>query len=699
MRKKVYKWDVRRGAALALTAVMLLSSTACSGTQAAASGNGMQAMASGNGTQAMASGNRGDHLRTLRTSAGRDMQADHSDVPYTQRPYEHYDTAPLEQIMADFEKACAVEGQEEEVLRLYGQIIDEYDRLATLAYMAQVAYDRDVSNEEAAAEQAYTTDLYSEMGDRIIVCLAAGMQSSYRQQLADIIGREYAPYIQYYQEKPLEVTDLNKREQELLREYDLLAAGEITVELEDGQWTYSRLEKEKDLSTDRYLQIEDALVREKNRVLGSKYMELAQVRREIAEYRGYDNYVQYSYEAVYGRDYSLQDADRLCSSVKEQIVPLNEDIWRKEVSQESYDYLEGLEESSVEDILEAVGPAMESLNPELGEIFRYMRRNGLYDIQSGENGESRTDSSYTVGLPSYRDGFIFINRSHTFLDYQSLIHEFGHFSTYYYSTEPELFQGFSVDVSEVQSQGLELLANRYAADMFGQGAEAYEYESITDMLYVTIIACMLQEFEEAVYTDPDMSLEDMNRKFKEIQDSYGGRWYYDVYDDGMCYDWVDISHLFYNPLYYMGYGTSALSSLDLWVMSRKDWDGAVDTYMGLLREGTDAAYCDTMYRCGLRDIFDSGELASLAGDVRRLQGLDGDETGGEDSPGSEDVYGPESGYGPGEADLYGDKASGRQNTVGFLTLAGIGTIIVLQVMILCTGFVILWLLVKQRRKD
>ena len=78
---------------------------------------------------------------------------------------------------------------------------------------------------------------------------------------------------------------------------------------------------------------------------------------------------------------------------------------------------------------------------------------------------------------------------------------------------------------EVQSQGLEMLVNQYAGDMFGEGAEAFEFETVTDMLYVIIICRMLQEFEEAVYMDPDMSLEDMNRTFKEIQDSYHG-WYF-----------------------------------------------------------------------------------------------------------------------------------------------------------------------------
>lgn len=668
MKKGIWKRNLRRGTALALTLMMSLSIAACGAPQERLAVRGA-ARETGNEPKA----------------GGKAYEA----VPYSQRPYEHYDPAAMEQAMADFEQACSVEGREEEVLRLYDAIVDEYDRLATLAYMAQLKYDADVSDGQAAAEQAYTTDIYSEMGDKAAACLKKGLNSSYREALADKMGIEHVPYIEYYRENSVELTELNRKEQELLREYDKLAAGDFTVELEDGQWSYSRLEREPDLDDGHYAEIEYALVREKNRVLGSKFRELVQVRRQIAELKGYDNYAQYSFEAVYGRDYTLQDAEGLCSDVKTSIVPLNNDIWYTDVAQESYDSLDLLEESSTEDILACVGRAVRSVNPELGEIFLYMQDNELYDIRSGEDGQDRVDNSYTVGLPSYGDAFIFINRDHTFTDYQSLIHEFGHFSSYYYNSVPELFQGYSVDVCEVHSQGLEMLANQYAADMFGQGAEAFEFESVTDMLYVTIMSCMLQEFEEAVYMEPDMSLEDMNRTFKEIQDSYYG-WYYDVYDEGVCYDWVDVSHLFYSPLYYMGYGTSALSALDLWTMSKDDWDGAVDTYMGLLKEGLDAPYRGTMYRCGLRDVFDSRDLEALAGDVRRLRGLEPDDEGAQIPP-QED--GEQSGNGLGES------ADSGLRVAGLLALAGICVILVLQVMILCTGFVIIWLLVRKKREE
>lgn len=665
MNRGMWKRDIRRGTAIVLSLVMCLSTAACGAVRGNLEGQSRQALAgaaSGNGAPV------------------------HSSIPYSQRPYEHYDPAFMEQALADFERACAVKGQDEEVVRLYNVIVDEFDRLSDQVYMAQLRYDRDVSDEAAAAEQAYTTKLYSELGDKTMACLKKGMDSSYKELLTEQMGSEFAPYAIYYEEKPEELTELNGKEQELLREYDRLAVREVTVELEDGQWSYSRLEQDTDLSSERYSQIEDALVREKNRVLGSNFVELARVRRQIAEYKGYDDYAEYSFEAVYGRDYSLQDAKQLCSDVRSWVVPLNNDIWNKNVSQESYDYLDSLEESSTEDILDTVGPAVMSVNSELGDIFRYLRENGLYDIQSEEEEQDRTDGSYTVGFPGYKDAFIFINRSHTFMDYQSLIHEFGHFSAYYYNTTPELFQGFSVDVSEVQSQGLEVLADRYAASMFGQGAEAYEFESITDLLYVTIMACMLQEFEEAVYMEPDMSLDDMNRKFKEIQDSYGG-WFYDVYDRDKCYGWVDIPHLFYSPLYYMGYGTSALSALDLWTMSQNDWDGAVNTYMGILKEGLNSSYRDTMYRSGLRDIFDSRELLTLTGEVRRLQEL---EAAGEEED---------------SVTVQEDQTVRTSNTgtdrgmIDFLVLGGIGMIIVFQVMILGTGFVIIWLLVKKRRDE
>ena len=174
MKNGMWKRSLRRGAALVLALVMSLTLTSCSASQGS-----------------LTARERAREPEYVSKAGGKVHEA----VPYSRRPYEHYDPAAMEQAMADFEQACASQGREEEVLRLYDAIVDEYDRLATLTYMAQLNYDRDVSDEQAAAEQAYTTDIYSEMGDKAAACLKKGMNSSYKELLTDKMGIEYAPYV------------------------------------------------------------------------------------------------------------------------------------------------------------------------------------------------------------------------------------------------------------------------------------------------------------------------------------------------------------------------------------------------------------------------------------------------------------------------------------------------------------------------
>lgn len=608
-------------------------------------------------------------------------------VDYSERPYGHYSREAMDQAMADFEKACAKDGQEEEVERLYDQIVSEFDHAATIAYMAQVKYDRDMSDETAVEEQAYTSDLYTELGNKALVCIKKGMDSSYRQLLVEKIGEEYAYGVSYYEDDTPEEQELRKEEEELIREYDQLAVSDLPVEIKGGQWSYQRLETEPDISEAEYYEVKEALDKEKNRVLGGKFLELVRVRNRMAKAAGYENYAEYANEAFYGRDYSLEDAGALCRIVRDVFPDLYDDIWNTDIGNASYESLERLEESTTDDILNTVGPGLEEAVPQLGEIFRYMRDNHLYDIDEAKDGAQRLEGSYTVGMPSYRDAYIFVTRENTFRDYQSVIHEFGHFSSYYYNTVPELYQGYHVDVCEIQSQGLEMLTLSRAEEMFGEGAQAYAFETITDRLYTVITSCIIHEFEEAVYTEPDMTLDDMNRRFAKIQNSYGG-WYFPVYDN-QCYSWTDISHLFYSPLYYIGYGTSSLSSLDLWILAEKDREKGIDTYMGILKEGMDAPYREAMSDWGMRDVFDSGELESLARDIRNLEKPEADAYGTEEAePGV-------AGGTEGEADGT-EREAGLSPAERFAMLLGIGTVLVLQVMILCIGLVILWILTKRR---
>ena len=111
--------------------------------------------------------------------------------------------------------------------------------------------------------------------------------------------------------------------------------------------------------------------------------------------------------------------------------------------------------------------------------------------------------------------------------------------------------------------------------------------------------------------------------------------------------------------------------------------------MGILHEGMDAPYKGTISKWGMRDVFDQPQMEDLARDIRSMQGLaDGSEVQpGEELPQESDGY-----------DTNTALQGHRMLSAVMILLLGVGAVIVLQVMILCVGVVVLWVLVKGRKE-
>ena len=111
-------------------------------------------------------------------------------------------------------------------------------------------------------------------------------------------------------------------------------------------------------------------------------------------------------------------------------------------------------------MLDAVEPCMDQVSGELGELFRYMRKSHLCDIEASD---TKLDVGFTVNLPSYHSAFLFDQPQGTYYDLKTVIHEFGHFSAFCLAPSDD----FPVDVAEIHSQGLEMLFLPYAGELFG----------------------------------------------------------------------------------------------------------------------------------------------------------------------------------------------------------------------------------------
>lgn len=589
-----------------------------------------------------------------------------SGTDYSQRPYGPLDSGAFEQAAGELEAAAWVEGQAETVGALYDRMMEELEALAALETMAYVRYSQDLGDEEQAAEYDRAAELLSDAVIRAQDTLAAVYGTSYRPVLEERMGAASLG-LEGYEKLPEKLEELYDKERALELEYGQASTAEYTIWNQGKEWSLDTVNELLNEDYDRYIQVYGSLERMRNEALGDIYVRLVKVRAEIAAFCGYESYSDYAYEQLYGRDYTPEDTARLYGPVKDSVLVLISDCWYSQ-----YDSLNGLAPYDTEELLDQVEPYIGQMDGRLGEMFSYMREHGLCDMDR-ETGESRA-GSYTVGMPSYGDSFLFVTRMDDYTDYTSLFHEFGHFAAFCEDDTPWLFQNSSVDACEIQSQALELLMMHYQEELFGERGAAVELQAVSDVLDALVTGAMIDEFETRVYADPDMSLEEMNRLFGEINSSYD-QWYF--YNDGdACYSWVDIPHVFSQPLYYVSYAVSAYPALELWLQSKEDWEGAAGRYMELSALGVCAPYPEALEACGADSIFEEGGLEAFCG--RAYEALE--------------LY-EDSGEWDGSLD---EGAYGERNSGEGMVLLGIGAVVVLQAAVLGTGLVILWAVLRRK---
>ncbi|MCM1045309.1 MAG: hypothetical protein NC417_07350 [Candidatus Gastranaerophilales bacterium] len=507
----------------------------------------------------------------------------HQEVAFEDMVFTGFDETNLEAALEELQglsASGALEAGEEQtkerVAQLYDVIKEEMDLLSTQYCLINIQYDANGADEELAEIAADLSARSSVLSDQCYQALALLVDTPCQEIIEEEAGADNIEYLREYEPVTERMLDLLKEEEKLEQAYDQVMA---QASNEDEQTTYQKA--------------------------GEIYCDLVQVRAQIAEEAGYDNYVEYAYQEIYNRDYTLEDIKLVWEAVKEYIVPV-EEMAMDSISERTFRSLYYQTNDSGEEILDAIGPYMRQIDPELGDTFDFMRKYHLYDI---EYSDSKLNMGYTVGLPTYGTAFIFNAPYGTYQDYIDTIHEFGHFNETFHCTQHDLWANFNIDVGEIHSQGLTLLFTEYSDELFGKAGETFSRTLLWDIISTVTEGCLYDEFQAAVYQNPDMSLEEINRLYKNLSEQYG---YYYAKGVEESYYWIEVSHNFQNPLYYISYATSALSSLDLWLISLEDRDEAVDIYMDLAALSLTLPYRETIEEVGLHDIFQPETIPEIA---------------------------------------------------------------------------------------
>ena len=532
----------------------------------------------------------------------------HADINYNDMEYTKYDIGTFDSAKSDFLSAV------ESGTAAFSEIQEKYDVLykeilyaATMYSLAEIKFYDDTSNQTWADEYNYSYDTYLDIADQASAAVSKALKSSYADDLKAYLGEDAAETFLEYEEMNDREVELCDRESKLITQYEQIIGQEVSVSIDGTEWTFSDLADQTDLlSEDDYYKITYALEAKQNAQVGGIFLELVDIRTELAQIYGYDSYADYAYENVYVRDYTTSDAAAFCDTVKNWFAP----TFFSTIAYSDAMYYEFGSDTdfSTEQLLVILKEYGGRISPEVSAASDYLSEYSLFSI-----GQSDSDSStgYVTTLPYYQQPFLFNNTYGAPGDVSDTVHEFGHFVDAYYNQENNFLVDLSsYDISEVHSQGLECLFDTYYDEIFPAGdALPARVQHLGNLLGTVVSGCIEDEFQQTVYADPDMTLEEINQTYYDIYSSYGLEY---EGDNGMDYEWIYISHTFTAPMYYISYATSALTALDIWADAQTSQADAIDIYLKFMSYGAyDYGYLELLELCGFGNFTQTGYIGNV----------------------------------------------------------------------------------------
>ena len=411
--------------------------------------------------------------------------------------------------------------------------------------------------------------------------------------------------------------DLSTKESLLSQEYQQVC-GAMTVEFEGDEKTLPMMGKYL-LENDRNIREESWRLVWQRRLKDAEQLDgifdsLYNVRKDIANNCGFDNFRDFRYKQWYRFDYSPEDCRKFHNAVEKLVVPLVRDIIKKRAVKMGLESLRPWDLAcdplgrsplkpfeKAEELISGCAKIFNKVDTELGKQFQSMIDDGLLDLASRKG---KAPGGYQATMLEARKPFIFMNAAGTNTDLTTLLHEGGHAFHMFASRhlDPISYRHAPMEFCEVASMSMELLAMPYISEFYNEDdsnrAVTEHFERILDLLcWVATVDC----FQHELYENPKLDIEGRHQKWQEVVSRFG---------DGGLIDWTGLEkekkyqwhrqiHVFQYPLYYMEYGIAQLGALGIWLQALNDPQRALANYKNALSLGGSRS---------LKELFEAAEL-------------------------------------------------------------------------------------------
>ncbi len=490
-------------------------------------------------------------------------------TPYSQMEYVRPDMVAFS---AQLEKSCTAALEERSIKALEDAIwdfYDVYDGFYTNLSLAMISFSRDLTDIYWEEEYSFCTGHSATVDAGLDKLYRSLAKSPLRETLEgeDYFGPGYFDSFEGESVYDEQLTQMLNQEALLCAQYQAIN-GEASAAVYYSEEYFSQYGS-------RMAQV---------------FLELVQLRQQIAAYVGYDSYPEFAYDFYHIRDYTPQQAISYMADIRAELVPLY-----RQLSAVSYGDWE-LPASSETDTFRYVKTMAKNMGGTIADAFSDMEKAGVYDISYGEH---KYAASFEIYLTSYYTPYIFLSPTGTVYDKLSFAHEFGHFCADYVTYGGSMH---SVDVAEIFSQGMEYLSLLYVDD-----AGEMEALKMADCLSVYVEQAAFASFEHQVYdlTGSELTVEGVQELYEEVCIAYGLD-----NPDWDSRDYVCIPHLYESPLYIISYVLSNDAAFQIYEMELQEKGSGLSSLENNLASGQ-SYFLAFLEEAGLESPFVTGRLSRV----------------------------------------------------------------------------------------
>ncbi|TBR18919.1 MAG: M3 family oligoendopeptidase [Chitinophagaceae bacterium] len=409
-----------------------------------------------------------------------------------------------------------------------------------------------------------------------------------------------------------------------------IISGKMTVSIDEKEYTLQQAAKflesdDRNVRASVYKKINDRRLQDKES-LNKLYTSLIEKRHQVAINAGFLNYCDYKFSELGRFDYSKEDCFQFHDAVKQYVLPLVNEIYKRKKNRLNLDSLRpwdieahAADEKTLtpflteQELIEKTIHCFDKLHPFFGDCLRKMKTLERLDLSSRKG---KAPGGYNCPLAESGAPFIFMNAAGKMDDLTTIVHEGGH-AIHSFLTHPlelSAFKEYPMEIAEVASMAMELFSMDHWNLFLPSEEELIQAKEHQLERVITIFPWIatIDKFQHWVYENPNHTIEKRELMWLNILNEFTPD-ALDVSDleEYRKNSWQKQLHLFEVPFYYIEYGIAQLGAIGLWMQFKTDKEKSLQNYCSALALGGTKTLPELFTAAGLNFNFSPNSVKTL----------------------------------------------------------------------------------------